>query len=291
MITLGEAIRKTTEHFQNKGITSARLDAELLFASALNLKRIDIYLKFDKPLLDAELSLCRELVRRRSAGEPVAYILGYKDFYENRFSVNSHVLIPRPDSELIVEKGIEFLKSLADREKFEVLDLGTGSGCLGLSVLSYLNNSYLEGVDVSSNALKVAEENSRSLSLQDRAHFSCIDILSDSERLAQQWAGRFDLVVANPPYIALDDQRVEQDVKKFEPHLALFADNEGLGHYPIWAKLASAVLRPQGLSLFEIGADQGQSVRNIFASLKVFSTVEVLKDYSGHDRVVMARRA
>jgi release factor glutamine methyltransferase len=265
------------------------LDAELLIGSGLSMSRLNLYLKFDQPLSEPEIKRCRDLVRRRGLGEPVAYILGQRSFYNLDFKVDARVLIPRPETELLVEESLAYFKSpkfLSWRQDsvlpIEILDMGCGSGCIGLSVVKNQANSTASLIDQSSAALEVAKINAKDLELLDRVHFIEVDCAEfKSEK-------KFDLVLANPPYIAKDDPLVEKHVAQFEPASALFADEDGMKEITAWAKIAAQVLAAEGLCLFEIGFRQAQQSVEIFKNCG-FQKIEVLKDLSGHDRVIKAR--
>ncbi len=281
-VKLKEILEKTTQFFKQKDFDSPRLDAELLLAKALNLRRIDLYLKYDQPLAETELQQCRELVRRRSKGEPVAYILEQKDFYGFSFYVDKNVLIPRPETELLVEAVLE---RASKQEPLSILDLGCGSGCIGLSLLKKLENAELQLLDISSAALEVAKKNAGALQLSERCQFTCGDA-SEMHFSGQQ----FDVIVSNPPYISSDDERVQKEVVEFEPHQALFATQNGLGANFSWSKQIITQLKPGGIMAFEFGIDQSPHVRKHFEDLGVFSEIKIIKDFSGIDRHILALR-
>lgn len=294
-----EVIQKTTTFFRDKGFSSPRLDTELLMAKALNWDRVKIYMNYDYPLSEQELATCRDLVKRRAQGEPVAYILGTKDFYKSTFVVQPGVLIPRPETESIVEMVCDWYRTLeTEPETFSVVDFGCGSGCIGLSILNEISAAKLLAVDSSATAIDVTTKNAESLGLSERtkthlgevesvsandveAHFAC----PVGSSLPNQ-ASQVDVVVANPPYIAETDPDVAPDVKAFEPEAALFSEEEGLAHIRRWSKKASELLRPKGLCVFEIGHLQGQSAFQIFSDLGTFKDIIVVKDLSQKDRFI-----
>ncbi len=278
---LKEVLDKTTQFFKDKKLESPRLDAELILAFALKLERIQLYLKFDQPLSEQEMNTCRELVRRRAQGEPVAYILGSKEFYGYSFRVGPAVLIPRPETEHIVESALEWAKTQRNDHAFNILDLGTGSGCIGLTLLKKLPMSRLIAVDISEPALEIAKANAESLSVADRVQFLCADV----SRLDME-IPKIDILVANPPYIASDDLDLEENVKKFEPENALFADENGLGFLRKWSKKTVPFLNEDAIVLMEMGMNQGADMTEHFKSLGVFSKVDVIKDLAGLDRVI-----
>jgi release factor glutamine methyltransferase len=276
-----EIVDKTTIFFKQKNFHSPRLDAELLIAEVLKLKRIDLYLKFDQPLTEPEVSRCRDVVRRRAAGEPVAYILNRKEFFGFGFYVDPHVLIPRPETEILVEEVLEYLKTKSDPVR--ILDLGTGSGCIPLALLKSHNNAHAVLVDISDGALGVAQKNARDLEIAERCEFK---LWNANESLTADF-GMFDVITANPPYIDPESQDIEEAVKKFEPSVALFAAAKGLELIDKWSKAQTHLLQPGGLMIFEIGHDQGPAAQNLFEKLGVFSNIKILKDLAGHNRHIM----
>lgn len=284
-----DVIQKTTQFFREKGFESPRLDTELLIASALNWERMKLYLNYEYPLSDEELAKCRELVKRRSSGEPVAYILGEKGFFSHSFKVTSDVLIPRPETETLVETAIEWAKMNAPRAR--LVDLGTGSGCIGLSILSALPETSLLAVDISAGALAVAKENAARIEVAARAKWHGGDAGSLSPSIVEsELGGLADMVLANPPYIAADDPDVQDNVRKFEPSTALFSGEEGLAHIRRWAVTAGQVARPGAFIMFEIGYNQGRAAKEIFENTGVFESVEIVRDLAGHERFVRAIR-
>lgn len=304
-IKVQEILSKTTEFFRaKKNVENPRLEAEFLLAGAWNWDRIQLYLKFDQPLSEEEISKARDWVRRRSQGEPLAYIQGHKYFYKRKFSVSPAVLIPRPETELAVEwclKQIQADKETAESADFEakqehlpvqLLDIGTGTGCLGLSLLAELANSTGVLVDLSDEALKVAKVNATAHDLNDRVRFELGDFKEIGLQLKKELdEGRmqpFDLIVANPPYLDRDDSRVEENVRKYEPHLALFADEQGFQKIQEWSQLAQALLTKGGRILFEIGLDQHDRALQHFNETG-FSEVSTVLDYQGIQRFIVAR--
>lgn len=287
---LKDVLQKTTAFFSEKGFASARLDTELLFASALKWERIQLYMNYDYPLSAAELDACRALVRRRAQGEPIAYILGTRDFYKSTFSVEPGVLIPRPETELLVEETVAWLRANAPSAPM-LVDLGTGSGCIGLSVLVDIADARLLACDVSPKALEVTMRNAERLGVADRVQLREGDAatLSVAEVLSV-FSRQPDAVVANPPYISPDDSAVEEGVRKFEPSEALFSEQSGFGHIRAWAKVAAEVVRPGGFVMFEIGADQGEEAASLFSAQPNFDSVSIIKDLARHDRFIRCVR-
>ncbi len=282
---LGEILQKTTQFFRDKKIDSARLDAELLIADALKLKRIDLYIKFEYPLTEGEIQICRDFVRRRAQLEPVAYILGKKDFYNESFIVKSGVLIPRPETEGIVEEVLRWQKERNLSEP-AIVDLGSGSGCIGLSVLKELSGKgSLLGLDTSAIAVEVANENATRLKLTN-CEFKNLRVQEHNFE-----DHKFDIVVANPPYIAKNDPDVQPSVKSFEPHTALFAEDEGYQEISEWAIVTAGILKPGGLAAFEIGATQAEKTKKIFSDTGQFALIRSAKDLAGLDRYIFAEKS
>lgn len=293
MPTVGEIVKKTTVFFHDKGISTARLDSELLIARALGWERLQVFLKFDYPLSDEEMEKCRDLVRRRSKGEPVAYILGEKGFYEHTFEVTPATLIPRPETEMLVERAIKFLV-LSDAAKANakqsalVIDLGCGTGCIGLSIAAAIPTAKVVLVDFSAEALEVAKRNAARIGVADRCEFRQADAGFVDERLADL-AGLADVLVANPPYIDPSDQRVEKDVRQFEPHSALFAGaagQKGLEQIQRWSKTAASLTLKTGCTIFEIGDGQGVEALQFFKEAG-WTELELVRDLSDRERMIV----
>jgi release factor glutamine methyltransferase len=289
---LKEVLDKTIAFFKEKKFDSPRLDAELLLAHGLKLERIQLYMKFDQPLQETELASLRELVRRRSQGEPVAYILGHRDFYGETFEVNSDTLIPRPETEHIIEETLKWAEKDGRSldQPYRILDLGTGTGCVGLTLLKKLPSAKLASVDLSEKALAVAARNAANLGVSDRVQFVHADAANADKVLSVvknfMSESTVDILVSNPPYIAHEDPAVEANVKKYEPSMALFADDEGLNLLKTWSQNYKFNLSSQALVLMEMGMTQGPAMKNHFEGLGVFNEVRVIKDLSGHDRVI-----
>lgn len=275
-----DVFEKTVQFFKDKKIETARLDTELLMAFALKIERVQIYMKYEQPLTDAEIGVCRELVRRRAGGEPIAYITGEKGFYGEEFIVGPGVLIPRPETELIVEQSLEFIKK-NNLERPRILDLGAGSGCIGFSILKNCTGASLVSVEKSEAAFGFLKQNQDKLGLIERSQLICDDVLS-----LKTTNREFDIVVANPPYIAKDDKQTETMVHKFEPHSALYAEESGLSDLKSWANHNRISLKKPGLMLFEMGYQQGAAMKEFFENMGGFAEVKILKDLSGLDRAI-----
>lgn len=279
-----EVLDKIIQFFKDKKMESARLEAEWLIGAGLGLDRVQLYLKFDQPLKEDELSKLRDMVKRRISGEPLAYITGSRGFYGLDFQVTKDVLIPRPETETLVEKALNYIKTI-QADEIQIVDLGSGSGCIGLTLAKKNLRVKVTLVDVSSEALKIARLNAEKLNVQDQCQF----VESDAAHFLNQTNCQFDLILANPPYIDQKDLRVEDNVKKFEPSLALFADG-GTSLLKKWSSAASMRLKNKSLMMMEMGFDQGPQMKSHFEELKSFEKVEVLKDLSGHERVILGEK-
>lgn len=217
-----DVLRLSTTYLGDHGSTTARLDSELLCAQALGIRRLDLYLQFDRALDEGELGAIRELVRRRGKGEPVAYITGTREFYGRSFTVTRDVLIPRPDTETIVERALLTLRA-RDGHPTRVADLGTGSGCIAITLAAEVPGTETIATDVSAAALEVARANAERLEVATTfVECSWADALD----------GEFDIVVSNPPYVTtLELDGVDRDIRDFEPHGALLGGVDGLDAY------------------------------------------------------------
>lgn len=282
---LKDVLDKSIQFFKDKKFDSPRLDAELLIASALKMERMQLYLKYESPLSEKEVSDCREFIRRRTHGEPVAYITEEKGFYGHIFKVGPGVLIPRPETEDIVEVTTTFLKS-NNIVNPRILDLGAGTGCIGFSILKSNPEATLVSVEKSPQAFKYLEVNCENLKLSDRVEL----ILKDINDLKANELIMFDVIVANPPYISINDPEIEVGVKKFEPAEALFAENNGLELLKFWSTQFAKNLKSPGLMQFEMGYLQGLTMQNHLESLQIFSKVSIVKDLSGLDRIIKGVR-
>jgi release factor glutamine methyltransferase len=272
--TLLKLLRWITDYFTEKGIASPRLDAELLLANLLQLDRVGLYLNFDRPLLASELDLIRPLVKRRGQREPLQYLLGSTEFWSLEFFVTPAVLIPRADTEILVEEAL----SRAESEG-TLLDVGTGSGAIVISLASELPGWQMTGLDISSEALEVAQKNVQKHLLAERVQL----LQGDLAQLPQQ---HYDLIVSNPPYISSQEwDGLMPEVRCFEPQLALLAENDGLSCYQQLAEQMCDRLNPNGWLLVEIGYSQAEAVKSLFAAAGL-RDIFVREDYSGQPRVV-----
>jgi release factor glutamine methyltransferase len=278
-----EVVRLSTGYLQGHGSGSPRLDAELLAATALGVRRLDLYLQFDRPLDETQLTAIRELVRRRGDGEPVAYITGEREFYGRPFSVSAAVLIPRPETETLVDLALKRIRAvLQDGRAPRIADLGTGSGCVALTLAAEIPAATVVATDLSEAALAVAAANARRHDLAGRV-----------ELVAGSWAdplrGReFDVVVSNPPYIpSAELAALAGDVRDHEPALALDGGEDGLDAYRALLPSLAAILAPGGWAAVEIDIRAATSVSTL-ARDALGSGLRILghDDLSGRPRVL-----
>ncbi len=277
--TLRSILQWTSEYFSKKGIDSHRLDAELLIAHAVGLDRIGLYRDFDRPVNESERALIRSYVQRRAQFEPVAHILNSRGFWQHDFYVDNRVLIPRPETEELIEYVLKWLKDHIDPR---IADVGTGSGCIALTLADECKTAECIGFDVSEEALEVAQKNAQLLNI--KSDFVKSDLLEKAE-------GLFDVIISNPPYIASDViPTLMPDVQQYEPLLALDGGPDGLDCIRKLVPQAIDHLKPGGLLIFEIGYDQGQSASEICLNYKELKEVEIHKDYAKQDRFITAIR-
>lgn len=283
--TITTVLAWTQSYFKEHGIDSPRLTAEILLAFCLKINRLDLYLQFDRPLEAKELSSFKALIKRRIDHEPVAYITGEKGFYESRFEVKKGVLIPRPDTETIVEESLKILHVLGKEKKLNVLELGTGSGAIIISLASAVPGHLYTATDISPVALETAKNNA------DRIVGDGIDFLSGSWFEPVKKGSEFDFIVSNPPYIPTQDiNDLAQEIKEFEPLEALDGGPDGLDCYRIIIGQALDFLKPGAFLCLEIGFDQRPGITSVFEQNEGYETLEFIKDLAGHTRVAKLKK-
>jgi release factor glutamine methyltransferase len=279
--TIGRVVSWAADDFRRRGIESPRFEAELLLAHALRIDRMHVIIEPARPLDEGELARFRELIRRRRGGEPVAYIRGEKEFYGRVFRIDKRVLVPRPDTEILVETALRRTTTSSMGGRY--LDLCTGSGCVAVSLARERPTCKVFAVDLSVEALAVAEENAIRLGAIFPTSFLHGDLYT---ALAGFPELRFELITANPPYITdADFATLPTDVRGFEPRLALTGGPDGLAVLRRVVAGARERLRPGGVLAVEMGAGQSEGVKSLFAEAG-FSDIAVDKDYGGHERVV-----
>jgi release factor glutamine methyltransferase len=294
-LTIDDAIREAAAYLSRHGITSARLDAEVLLAFALSRDRSRLYLEKNKPPTEQEKSNYRELLRRRAQHEPVAYITGKKEFWSMEFTVNRSVMIPRPETEILVERAVEKALLLAQSsEELTLFDIGTGSGAVVISLAVELNRRLepqtalrrnIIASDTSEQALEVARSNASRLAPNLPIEFLHGSFFAGNDDV-------LDLVVTNPPYVALSEKdSLMPEVSLWEPPEAIFAGEDALACIKRIIAESPEHLRSGGFLLMEFGLGQRQKIEQILLSSGSFCHIEFFRDYSGTERVVSAERA
>lgn len=279
MLNVLSAIELSKEYLEKKGIESPRINADLLLADILNCKRMDLYLKFDQPLAEEEIQKYREYIARRGKGEPLQYIVGEVEFYGLNFKVNPNVLIPRPETEILVEN---IINNTNDQQNLRILDIGTGSGNIIISLVKNIENSEGVSIDLSEEAIEVAKENSLSQNLETRIIFLKKDVLKDDLAIVD----KFDIIVSNPPYVSEEEyDTLQKEITNHEPKNAVTDFGNGLTFYETISEKAKNILQPKGKLYFEVGKDQAEQVKEILLKNN-FMNIVIVQDYSSIDRIV-----
>ena len=279
MLTVLEAIKLATEYFDKKQIESSRINAELLLADILKCKRLDLYLKFDQPLKEDEVNKYREFIARRGKYEPLQYITGSVEFFGLNFKVNPSVLIPRPETEILVETIINQNK---ERTGLTILDVGTGSGNIPIVLAKFLPQSKIVTIDVSDESINVAKENAELNQVNGNVEFVNRDVFVESffENL------NFDIIVSNPPYVSIEEYpSLQEEIVNYEPKYAVTDEEDGLKFYNRISQIAFKSLNEGGKLYFEIGQGQSKDINDILNQNK-FSEIQIIKDYQNIDRVI-----
>lgn len=278
--TIGALLQWTQRYFAGKGIDSPRLDAEILLAHVLHKERIYLYAHYDEPMDGEELAAYRAMVKKRADRLSVAHILGTKAFMGLDFKVSEDVLIPRPETEMLVETVVAAAEGTAPA----IIDIGTGSGAIILSLLHYLPQATGTGVDISPKALAIAAENGRTLGLDGRVTWI------ESDLFAKVPQGTCDWLVSNPPYLTKGDMEQLQPEVRHDPALALYGGDDGLEFYRRIAADSPAYVKAGGHCAVEIGAGQAEDVTAIFCRHGAYDHEQTVKDYGGIDRVLVFSR-
>jgi len=282
-MTIHDILNESTKTLEAADIPSARLDAEVLLSFCLGYDRLEFYKNPDMTISETKLSAFRNLIARRLKWEPVAYITSRKEFWTFVLEVNSSVLIPRPDTEIIVEEALDVYRNF-NSLPVRILDIGTGSGAIALALAYEIAGAKVVATDISPAALNLAQKNAATLGLQDKIDFKLGNLFEPVD-------GLFDIIVSNPPYIAAKEyDELPIGVKNFEPREALFAGESGLEFYEKLIYQAAPYLKKNGWLLLEIGAKQEAGIRRILEAAGNYDSIEMRRDYAGLPRVIKARR-
>lgn len=282
-----DLLKVSTDYLKEKGIENARLNAEVLLARQLQMERVGLYLNFDRPLTQAELSTYRSLIKRRIDHEPLQYITGTQEFWSLSLEVDRRVLIPRPETEMIVEQAVRLADGLTKgNEPIKVLDLGTGCGAIAIALATELPHARLWATDISEDALAVARRNALTHGVLERISF-CHGDLWEALR---EGAGRFDMIVSNPPYVSTEEyDALQPDVRDYEPRLALDGRHGGMYFVQKIIEGAPDFLNPGGWIILEMSPWQTQKALDIMARTGAYRQETRIKDYSRRYRVVLAQ--
>ena len=285
--TIKKLLEWVTGYFEEKGVDAPRLSAELLLCHVVGLERIQLYTLYDRVVDGQPLAQLRALVKRASEHEPIAYLVGRCEFYSLPLTITPDCLIPRPETENLVEKAISFLRSRSGAQ--HVLDLCTGSGCIAAAIAKNVTDVQVVATDISDAALKVAAENIEKLKLGDTVKLLCGDLFDPIIDGLDD--GRFDVVVSNPPYVSKAEyDELDKNVKEYEPPGALLAGADGLDVYKRITEKVDDFLRPDGALMMEIGYAQGPAVGDLLEKAGVFKAVTIEKDFANNDRIAIATK-
>jgi len=277
-MTVLEVLQSTTAYFKKRDIESPRLNAEHLLAHTLQRRRIELYLEFERPLAETELAPLRELVRRRGQGEPLQHLLGTAEFAGRVFLCDKRALVPRPETEELVERIIQ---STINHHPSTILDVGTGSGVIALTLAAQFPEAEVDAVDISDDALALARENAARLDLQGRVRFAKGNLLTGVK-------GAFDLIVANLPYVATGDRPALSREVLHDPAVAVFAGERGDELVRELISAARDRLRPDGMLVLEIGIGQADNLASLLAE-KNYHDIALIRDYCGVTRFLFGR--
>jgi release factor glutamine methyltransferase len=284
-MTVLEGIQKTTEFLAKKEVDSPRLQAELLLAHVLKMPRMKLYLNFERALTESETTAFRDLVKRRSQREPLQHIVGTTSFCGLEIAVNRHVLVPRPETELLAELGWTFLSTLHPQPS-TALDFGTGSGCIAIALAAKCPSAKVTALDISPDALHLAQQNAAKNNVADRIEFLLGDGFSGTG--ASPVRTTFNLIISNPPYIPTAEiPTLDPEVRDYDPRSALDGGPDGLDFYRRLAAEARPFLQPNGKIMLEFGDGQAESLRRIFQEQN-WIVEAIREDYTQRQRILIA---
>lgn len=275
------------EYLTNKGIDSPRLSSELLLSHVLEMKRIELYTQFDKHVGKQQLDALHNLVKRAGQHEPIAYLVGKTEFYSLQLDVTPDCMIPRPETELLAERAIEFLRTRSGTQF--VCELCTGCGCIAVAIAKNLPDARIIATDISDAALNVAAINIEKYQLTKRITLLLGDLFDPI--VPQLDVTEFDLIVCNPPYVSASEfEKLGKNIKDYEPKLALLAGEDGLDIYRRISEKVDQFLKPDAALMLEIGYAQGDTVKELLEKTGVFTEIKIEKDLNNNDRIVTARK-
>jgi len=284
--TIGRLLNWTTEYLESKGSEEARLEAQLMLGHALGCPKIQLYARFEEVVDEEKRARFRELVKQRAAGKPVAYVLGTSEFYSMEFGVTPDVLIPRPETEHLVIETLDLLKENSTSEPVRLLDIGTGSGIIAVTLAKQSAKAHVLATDISDKALAVARQNAEKHGVSDRIEFSAGDLFA-----AVPSGGQFDVIVSNPPYIAQSERpMMDAHVIEHEPHEALFAEEEGTAILRRIVEEAADYLKPGGWLLLEFSPMVAKRVAQMAEGTGLYERVSIGKDLAKLDRYLVAKK-
>ena len=279
MLTVLQVLNKSTEYLEIKGIESPRMNSELLLADILKCKRLELYLMYDRPLTELELTKYREYLKRRSTFEPTQYIIGTVEFYGLEFNVSPAVLIPRPETEILVETVIN---SVNKEDAFQIMDIGSGSGNISIAIAVNLPNANVTGIEISESAITIAKENLKKYDCGERVCFLKFDVLSVSKSELPD----IDIIVSNPPYVSKEDYgKVQKEILNYEPDIAVTDFYDGFKFYRKIISLAAQLLKHNGKIFLEIAQGQSKKINGIMKENN-FKEISIIQDYQKIDRVI-----
>ena len=285
--TIQKLLNWVTEYLTSKGIDLPRLSAELLLSHVLGLKRIELYTQFDRPVTQQQLDKLHNLVERAGQKEPIPYLVGKTEFYSLELNVTADCMIPRPETELLVERAIEFLRTRTGKQF--VCDLCTGSGCIAVAIARNYPDCQIIATDISDAALSVAAKNIEKHRLKERIRLLCGDLFDPI--VPQLDVEKFDLIVCNPPYVsAAEFEKLGKNVKDYEPKLSLFAGDDGLDIYRRIIERVGTFLKSDAAIMLEIGYNQGQAVKQLLEQASCFGEITIEKDFNNNDRIAIAKK-
>ena len=277
------------DFLKEKSIESPRLCAEILLAHQLNTDRLKLYLEYDQPVGEKDLNQYRSMIKRLIDGEPVQYITGIQEFWSMDFIVDSSVLIPRSETEILVEQALRIYNEeyIDKNPEISFLDIGTGSGAIAIAIASELEKVKISAVDISAKALDTAKLNAAKHGMKNRIRFYEGDLFDPFESDHQT----FDIILSNPPYVTERDyESLPKKIKEFEPRLALESGEDGLYHIRKMLEMAPEFLNPEGWLMLEMDSRQTDSAIRIITDNDEYTAGQVIKDYNNKERVVIARK-